>query len=134
MCTRNDDLQGVLDSTPKDRREGQKSELDADLLTTFVLSWLLCADLVFIQNGMLQPWLDARGLGDNTQVNKQQAAFVPHLNAQVLLLCTLLMDCGEACTADKRSQLDLLLNAACCTFVTISTQNMLPGCLYLKNQ
>ncbi len=26
------------------------------------------ADLVFIQNGMLQPWLDARGLGENTQV------------------------------------------------------------------
>lgn len=26
-----------------------------------------CADLVFIQNGMLQPWLDDRGLGDNTQ-------------------------------------------------------------------
>lgn len=28
---------------------------------------LLDADLVFIQNGMLQPWLDERGLGDNTQ-------------------------------------------------------------------
>ena len=26
------------------------------------------ADLVFIQNGMLQPWLDSQGLGDNTQV------------------------------------------------------------------
>jgi len=26
------------------------------------------ADLVFIQNGMLQPWLDERGLGDATQV------------------------------------------------------------------
>ena len=26
------------------------------------------ADLVFIQNGMLQPWLDEKGLGDNTQV------------------------------------------------------------------
>lgn len=23
---------------------------------------------MFIQNGMLQPWLDDRGLGDNTQV------------------------------------------------------------------
>lgn len=45
VCTRNNDLQGVLDSTPKDRRE----------------------DLVFIQNGMLQPWLDARNLGNNTQ-------------------------------------------------------------------
>ena len=26
------------------------------------------ADLVFIQNGMLQPWLDSNGLGGNTQV------------------------------------------------------------------
>ena len=26
------------------------------------------ADLVFIQNGMLQPWLDERGLGEATQV------------------------------------------------------------------
>ena len=26
------------------------------------------ADLVFIQNGMLQPWLDEKGLSDNTQV------------------------------------------------------------------
>ncbi|KAL0020489.1 hypothetical protein WJX77_010504 [Trebouxia sp. C0004] len=45
VCTRNNDLQGVLESTPEDRRE----------------------DLVFIQNGMLQPWLDARNLGNNTQ-------------------------------------------------------------------
>jgi hypothetical protein len=28
----------------------------------------LLLDLVFLQNGMLQPWLDSRGLGDNTQV------------------------------------------------------------------
>ena len=28
----------------------------------------LLPDLVFLQNGMLQPWLDSRGLGDNTQV------------------------------------------------------------------
>ena len=46
VCTRNDDLEGVVEATPADRR----------------------ADLVFIQNGMLQPWLDAKGLGDNTQV------------------------------------------------------------------
>jgi ketopantoate reductase len=46
VCTRNDDLQAVVDATPENRR----------------------SDLVFIQNGMLQPWLDARGLGDNTQV------------------------------------------------------------------
>ena len=46
VCTRNDDLEGVLEATPADRRD----------------------DLVFIQNGMLQPWLDSKGLGDNTQV------------------------------------------------------------------
>ena len=46
VCTRNDDLQAIVDATPADRRE----------------------DLVFIQNGMLQPWLDAQGLGENTQV------------------------------------------------------------------
>ena len=46
VCTRNDALQGVIDQTPEDRR----------------------GDLVFLQNGMLQPWLDARGLGANTQV------------------------------------------------------------------
>jgi ketopantoate reductase len=46
VATRNNDLQGVVDATPPERRE----------------------DLVFIQNGMLQPWLDEKGLGDNTQV------------------------------------------------------------------
>jgi hypothetical protein len=46
VCTRNDDLAAIVDATPPSRRK----------------------DLVFIQNGMLQPWLDARGLGDNTQV------------------------------------------------------------------
>lgn len=46
VCTRNDDLQAVVDATPPERRK----------------------DLVFIQNGMLQPWLDERGLGDATQV------------------------------------------------------------------
>ena len=30
--------------------------------------WRGHADLVFIQNGMLQPWLDEQGLGSNTQV------------------------------------------------------------------
>ena len=38
-------LKDVVANTPEDRRE----------------------DLVFLQNGMLQPWLDAQGLGDNTQ-------------------------------------------------------------------
>ncbi|KAF5825491.1 hypothetical protein DUNSADRAFT_9323, partial [Dunaliella salina] len=34
----------------------------------FIISLPLLADLVFIQNGMLQPWLDEQGLTDNTQV------------------------------------------------------------------
>lgn len=46
VCTRNDALDNVVERTPKDRQK----------------------DLVFIQNGMLQPWLDEHGLGDNTQV------------------------------------------------------------------
>jgi hypothetical protein len=48
VCTRNDDLQSIVEATAADRRE----------------------DLVFIQNGMLQPWLDAQGLGENTQVSQ----------------------------------------------------------------
>lgn len=46
VATRNDVLDDIVDRTPPDRRK----------------------DLVFLQNGMLQPWLDSRGLGDNTQV------------------------------------------------------------------
>ena len=46
VCTRNDSLAGIVESCPPARRE----------------------DLVFLQNGMLQPWLDAQGIGDNTQV------------------------------------------------------------------
>eukprot|EP00793_Prasinoderma_coloniale_P001070 PRCOL_00006061-RA len=45
VCTRNDALDGIIESVPEGRRE----------------------DLVFLQNGMLQPYLDAKGLGDNTQ-------------------------------------------------------------------
>eukprot|EP00217_Crustomastix_stigmatica_P016846 CAMPEP_0183789298 /NCGR_PEP_ID=MMETSP0803_2-20130417/337_1 /TAXON_ID=195967 /ORGANISM="Crustomastix stigmata, Strain CCMP3273" /LENGTH=294 /DNA_ID=CAMNT_0026033465 /DNA_START=50 /DNA_END=934 /DNA_ORIENTATION=+ len=45
VCTRNDVLDSIVDSTPEDRR----------------------GDLVFLQNGMLQPWLDSRGLSDATQ-------------------------------------------------------------------
>lgn len=46
VCTRNDDLEAVLDSTPKSR-------------------W---SDLVFFQNGMLEPWFQSKGLGDADQV------------------------------------------------------------------
>ena len=45
VCTRNDVLEDVVGVVPEGRR----------------------ADLVFTQNGMLQPWLDRTGLGDNTQ-------------------------------------------------------------------
>ncbi|THU54169.1 hypothetical protein C4D60_Mb10t22190 [Musa balbisiana] len=46
VCTRNDDLEAVLASTPPSR-------------------W---NDLVFFQNGMLEPWLESKGLGDADQV------------------------------------------------------------------
>ena len=73
VCTRNDDLEGVIAATPKDRRKGVGA---AHLpLSGVTLPLLLAeselgasADLVFIQNGMLQPWLDQEGLGDTTQV------------------------------------------------------------------
>lgn len=45
VCTRNDDLDGVLDHVPPARR----------------------ADLVFVQNGMIRPWLRGRGLTDATR-------------------------------------------------------------------
>ncbi|KAJ8774250.1 hypothetical protein K2173_009681 [Erythroxylum novogranatense] len=46
VCTRNDDLEAVLEATPKHR-------------------W---NDLVFFQNGMLEPWFQSKGLGDADQV------------------------------------------------------------------
>lgn len=45
ICTRNDDLASVIAKTPASRR----------------------SDLVFLQNGMLGPFLDSYGLADNTQ-------------------------------------------------------------------
>ena len=45
VCTRNDDLPGVLAATPAARR----------------------ADLVFVQNGMITSWLQANRLHQNTQ-------------------------------------------------------------------
>ncbi|KAG7014193.1 hypothetical protein SDJN02_24367 [Cucurbita argyrosperma subsp. argyrosperma] len=47
VCTRNDDLEAVLESTPRSR-------------------WN--ADLVFFQNGMLDPWYESKGLNDVNQV------------------------------------------------------------------
>ncbi|XP_031478671.1 uncharacterized protein LOC116249640 [Nymphaea colorata] len=46
VCTRNDDLDAVLEATPEAR-------------------W---SDLVFFQNGMLEPWLQSKGLHDSDQV------------------------------------------------------------------
>ncbi|XP_010537870.1 PREDICTED: uncharacterized protein LOC104812426 [Tarenaya hassleriana] len=46
VCTRNDDLDAVLDSTPQSR-------------------W---KDLIFFQNGMLEPWFESKGLGEADQV------------------------------------------------------------------
>lgn len=46
VCTRNDDLEAVLDATPSSR-------------------W---TDMVFFQNGMLEPWLESKGLSDADQV------------------------------------------------------------------
>jgi hypothetical protein len=43
------------------------------------------ADLVFIQNGMLQPWLDEKGLGDNTQVGTPAACMHDRYLALVFL-------------------------------------------------
>lgn len=46
VCTRNDDLEAVLEATPESRR----------------------SDLVFFQNGMMEPWFESKGLGDADQV------------------------------------------------------------------
>ncbi|CAM8877401.1 hypothetical protein QQ045_021006 [Rhodiola kirilowii] len=46
VCTRNDDLQAVLDNTPPSRWQ----------------------DLVFFQNGMLEPWLESKGISNADQV------------------------------------------------------------------
>jgi len=45
LATRNNDLDEIINKTPKGKLK----------------------DLVFLQNGMLAPYLDKKGLGDNTQ-------------------------------------------------------------------
>ena len=45
ICTRNNDLEEIIQSTPEPRK----------------------ADLVFLQNGMLGPYLESKGLSGNTQ-------------------------------------------------------------------
>lgn len=62
------------DTTSTARRSGNVKELVVCMTIIqpkFVLTypdWCNFADLVFIQNGMLEPWLAERGLADNTQV------------------------------------------------------------------
>ena len=46
VCTRNDALDGIIEATPPHRRE----------------------DLVFMQNGMLEAFLESKGLASATQV------------------------------------------------------------------
>lgn len=61
VCTRNDDLDCVIEATPITRHPGLP--YSRECLPCFSLT-----DLVFIQNGMLLPFLEERGLQDNTQV------------------------------------------------------------------
>jgi len=89
VATRNDDLDAVIEATPSGRRSGAPRGSPTALAH--------CpgppnsrrarpADLVFIQNGMLQPFLDRRGLGDNTQVVAPPAPRrAPLRSAQVAL-------------------------------------------------
>ncbi|RWW67282.1 hypothetical protein BHE74_00025288 [Ensete ventricosum] len=58
VCTRNDDLEAVLGSTPPSRWNARLKVWDLNV----------AADLVFFQNGMLEPWLESKGLGDADQV------------------------------------------------------------------
>ena len=51
-----------------------------------------CADLVFIQNGMLQPWLAERGLQDNTQVNQDTNTLLLKL-ADARIFCIHMQNC-----------------------------------------
>ena len=39
-------------------------------LVCYLIVLVVGADLVFIQNGMIQPWLNKHGLSDNTQVRR----------------------------------------------------------------
>ncbi|PON52764.1 nuclear protein [Parasponia andersonii] len=64
VCTRNDDLEAVLEATPRSR-------WNVELLNGFVrqlMDFNNLADLVFFQNGMLEPWLESKGLDDADQV------------------------------------------------------------------
>jgi hypothetical protein len=57
-------------------------------------------DLVFLQNGMLQPWLDSRGLGDNTQVGAKCTACSSLQLVQPRAQGRGVHGCGAAANAD----------------------------------
>ena len=93
VCTRNNDLAGVVDATPAHRR----------------------GDLVFVQNGMLSTWLAERGLAESTQAllyfavssvgaqpvdGGRSVVTGPHADA----LCDLLAAGGLACRSISRSE------------------------------
>lgn len=73
VCTRNDDLDGVLDATPRSRWQGaffhhQPTLPPSKLLLRAKLMMERAADLVLFQNGMLDPWLESKGLTGASQV------------------------------------------------------------------
>ncbi|XP_062011827.1 uncharacterized protein LOC133728425 [Rosa rugosa] len=59
VCTRNDDLDAVLESTPRAR--WNECSVAEDLSSDFFY-------VSFRLNGMLEPWLESKGLGDANQV------------------------------------------------------------------
>lgn len=80
---------------------------------------LLAADLVFLQNGMLQPWLDSRGLGDNTQVTRGRGAatgnvpsFMYGRAVQLCLLC-LCVCLGYICLLGREAHVQSQLTGSC---------------------
>ncbi|KAF9613190.1 hypothetical protein IFM89_005992 [Coptis chinensis] len=91
VCTRNDDLDAVLDNTPKSRWNDQilfkhVTPLDRGTVLQMIRYYSVEVngedeeggmskedgeedeDLVFFQNGMLEPWLHSKGLNDVEQV------------------------------------------------------------------
>ncbi|GJN09751.1 hypothetical protein PR202_ga27782 [Eleusine coracana subsp. coracana] len=72
VCTRNDDLDAVLENTPKSRWRGTCPH-NSSPSSVFLWSSSPCAGgrldlLVFFQNGMLDPWFESKGLVDANQV------------------------------------------------------------------
>ncbi|OAE26673.1 hypothetical protein AXG93_4118s1020 [Marchantia polymorpha subsp. ruderalis] len=59
ICTRNDSLAGIIDATPASRRE------EIGLLFTLVINETF---QILLNNGMLEPFLESKGLASATQV------------------------------------------------------------------